>query len=136
MFETFALWLHDDTFSMAYILVLMAVMVVPMVLLARWYHGNINNTEGGRKLMKRQNAGQVGPHSLRGVADGAGMVRDISAGRYGEDAKGMQKRVYLYVLAWLFAVGVLAGLLITAQALYPPPGVEGPTQSGIGANKN
>ena len=98
MFETFALWLHDDTFSKAYILVLMAVMVLPMVLLARWYHGNITNTEGGRKLMKRQNAGQVRPRSLRGVADGAGMAHDISAGRYGEHARNMQRRVYIYVL--------------------------------------
>jgi hypothetical protein len=136
MFETFALWLHDDTFSKAYILVLMAVMVLPMVLLARWYHGNITNTEGGRKLMARQDAGKVRPRSLRGVADGAGMAHDISAGRYGEHARNMQRRVYIYVFAWLLAVGVLAGLLITAQALYPPPGIEAPFQSGNGAKRN
>ena len=130
MFETFARWLHNDTFSAIYILVLMAVMVLPMVLLARWYHGNINTTAGGRELMKRQNAGRVGPRSLRGVGDGASMARDISAGRYGDDVKRMQRRVYVYVLAWILGVAALAGPLIAAQALYPKPGINSKTAPG------
>ena len=133
MFETFALWLHDDTFLNVYIGVLVAVMVLPMVMLARWYHGNINNTEGGQELMRRQNAGGVGPRSLRGIGDAVGMARDIAAGRYGDEAKRMQHRVYIICLAWVLGIAALAGPLIYAQAQYPKPDVDSPNQSGAGA---
>jgi hypothetical protein len=131
MFETFAHWLHDDTFLTAYIAVLLAVMVLPMVLLARWYHGNINETEGGQKLMERQNASGV-----RNLGAGVGMMRDISAGKYGDEAKRMQKRVSVYILSWVLAVGALAGLMITAQELYPKPGSNSQNAPAVGPNKN
>jgi hypothetical protein len=125
MFETFALWLHNDAFRLAYALILAAVLGLPMIFIARWYHGNIRQTEGGRRLMERQNAGRVGPRSLRGVDDGIGLARDISAGRYGDHAKRTQGRVYVYVLAWMIAVLVVAGLMIAAQHFYPKPGLGG-----------
>lgn len=134
MFETFARWLHNDTFSTAYLIALMGVMVLPMVLLARWYHGNINKTEGGRKLMERQNAS-----GARNLGEGASMMRDVSAGRYGAEAKQMQSRVYVYVLAWILGVAALAGPLIAAQTLYPKPDANSQTApaagAGAGANR-
>ena len=133
MFETFAHWLHDDTFLNVYLGVLVAVMVLPMVMLTRWYHGNINKTEGGRKLMERQNAS-----GTRNLGAGIGMMHDISAGRYGAEARQMQSRVYVYVLAWVLAVGAVAGLMITAQAVYPKPGInsQAAPDAGAGTNKN
>jgi hypothetical protein len=138
MFETFAHWLHDDTFLNVYLGVLVAVMVLPMVMLTRWYHGNINETEGGQKLMKRQNAGRVGPHSLRGTGDAVGMARDIASGRYGEDVKRMQNRVYVVCLAWIVGIAAVAGPLIYAQSQYPKPDINSQTApgAGAGANKN
>ncbi len=136
MFETFALWLHNDTFLNVYLGILVAVMVLPMWLLARWYHGNINTTKGGRELMKRQNAGRVGPRSLRGVGDTAGMARDIASGRYGDDAKRMQKRVYIVCLGWILGTAALAGPLIYAQSQYPKPDINSPTMPGAGAGSN
>jgi hypothetical protein len=134
MFRTFAHWLHDDTFLTVYIGTLVAVMVLPIWFLARWYHGNIDTTEGGRKLMRRQNAGRVGPRSLRGTGDAIGMARDIAAGRYGNDVKRMQNRVYIVCLAWILGIAALAGPLITAQALYPKPDVDGPAAPGATRN--
>jgi len=131
MFETFARWLHNDTFLNVYIGVLLAVMVLPMVLLARWYHGNINQTEGGRELMKRQNAS-----GSRNLGAGIDMMRDISAGRYGDEPKRMQKRVSVYILLWVLAFGTLAGLMITAQELYPEPGINRQSAPVPGPNKN
>ena len=131
MFETFARWLHNDTFLNLYIGVLLAVMVLPMVLLARWYHGNINQTEGGRELMKRQNAS-----GSRNFGAGIDMMRGISAGRYGDEPKRMQKRVSVYILLWVLAFGTLAGLMITAQELYPEPGINRQSAPVAGPNKN
>jgi len=132
MFKTFAHWLHDGTFLSIYIGVLIAVMVLPMVMLARWYHGKINATTGGRDLMKRQNAVRVGPHSQRGTGDAAGMARDISSGRYGEDAKRMQNRVYIICLGWILGIVALAGPLIYAQSQYPKPDISSQTGPGAG----
>ena len=130
MFETFAKWLHDDTFSLAYSLALFFVMTAPMLLLARWYHRNIGKTEGGRRLMDRQNAGMVGPRRLTGVEDGLPIARDIAAGRYGPEAKRMQSRVYVVSIVWLLAVGLMAGLMIAAQEYYPKPSANGQAAPG------
>lgn len=130
MFKTFALWLHDDTFSLVYSLILFLVMLLPMLLTARWYHRNINKTEGGQRLMKRQNAGRVGPRSLRGVGDGLPMMRDIAAGRYGDHARQLQRRVYQVTILWVLAVALMAGLMMAAQEYYPKPRAGSQTAPG------
>ena len=127
MFETFGRLLHNDAFLFAYLVVFLCVLVLPMLVLARWYHGNINKSAGGRALMGHQNAGRVGPRSLRGVGDSLGMARDITSGRYGREAMRMQNRVYAWALAWLLAVGVIASLMIVAMDQYPRPGINGRT---------
>lgn len=119
MLEIFAGWLRDDTFLRAYIFFMLAVMALPMVLLARWYHGNIGKTEGGRELMARQDEGRVRPRSLSGAGDAIPMARDIAAGRYGDETRRMQRRVYVYVALWLLAVAIAAAPLVLANHFYP-----------------
>lgn len=136
MFKTFALWLHDGTFSLVYSVALFAVMTVPMLLLAIWYHGNIKKTEGGRRLMVRQNAGRVRPHSLNGVGDAIPIMRDIAAGRYGQQAKRMQGRVYVVTILWLLAVALMAGLMIAAQEAYPKPSANSQSAPGDRGTRN
>jgi hypothetical protein len=135
MFETFAKWLHDDTFTLIYSIAVFLVMLVPMLLLARWYHGNINKTAGGRRLMSRQNAALVGHRTMNGIGDAIPMMRDIAAGRYGPEAKRMQSRVYVVSIVWVLVVALMAGLMIAAQEYYPKPGANSQSVRGGNANR-
>lgn len=58
-----------------------AVMIVPLLSLSFWYHGQINATAGGRSLMQRQSRG--GPRQIAGISS---LAHDIEGGRYGEHA--------------------------------------------------
>lgn len=111
-----------------YVMFCMAVMVLPMIAIAIWYHGNIAGSEGGRELMQRQNAKPVktrgSPNdAVRNVEEGVSMARDIESGRYGQHAKTMQHKVYRYVGLWLLANAVAFGLLIWAVNVTRAPGV-------------
>ena len=105
-----------------YLLFCMAVMVVPMIVLSIWYHSNINDTEGGRALMKKQNAwrrrgGAKNVHdSLKTAGD---LAKDIHSGRYGAEPQRMQVRVYKYVAIWLLACALSFGLIIWAEETRP-----------------
>ncbi|QQS14471.1 MAG: hypothetical protein IPK81_10090 [Rhodospirillales bacterium] len=93
----------------AYLLFCMAVMVLPMIALAWWYHTRIGDTPGGRALMEEQE--RIGTHTTD-AADVAGMARGIASGAYGERARRMQIRVYWMVGAWLLANVAAWGVLI------------------------
>jgi hypothetical protein len=97
-----------------------AVMIIPMILLARWYHAGIVKTDGGRRLMRRQNASSPNLHrglmgAQRNLAEAGSMAADIQAGKYGAHAKSMQKKVYWIVGLWIAANIFCFGLLIWAQ---------------------
>jgi hypothetical protein len=116
--------LHD-----AYLMFCMAVMALPIIGIAIWYHGNINASDGGRQLMSRQNKWRRRRQRRGGVAEAqddfrtAGqMAKDIQAGHYGDHARTMQNKVYIFILLWLLAVASAFGILIWAVETTPGTG--------------
>ena len=99
-----------------------AVMILPMVGLAIWYHRNINGTPGGRALMERQNRSRYGVRrGARGARENfreAGdLARDIERGAYGDDARRLQTIVYWVAGFWLLANLACFGVLIWADEI-------------------
>lgn len=112
--------LADPAIRGNYLIFCFALMVLPMIGLALWYHSNINKTEGGRQLMRRQNASRVQTKgsintAYRNVNEASSLARDIESGAYGEDAKAMQHKVYWVVGLWVVAITVAFGILIWAD---------------------
>ena len=114
MLDTLTGWLADPATHDWYLAFCMAVMVVPMAVLAIWYHTRIRRTEGGRALMRRQSGAMPSRFNPR-LGEGLGMARDIQAGRYGAEAKAMQHKVYWVCGLWIVAVTLCFGLLIYAD---------------------
>jgi len=118
--ETFLRWIAGPAVQDWYLGFATGVLVLPILLIALWYHRNIGATPGGRALMERQ--GQLNQlPDLGGFAAGAELHRDITSGRYGAMAKSMQARLYLLVGCWLIANTVVFGLLIWAQEVVKTP---------------
>jgi len=118
--DQFARFIASSPAQEIWIAVSFAVMVVPMIMLARWYHSGIGKTEGGRRLMQRQNASPPNLHrglfgAQHNLAKAGSMAADIRAGKYGEQAKFMQAKVYWVVGLWIAANIICFGLLIWAQ---------------------
>ena len=116
IFEAF----KDQSVRDWYLLFCFSLLVLPMVGLTWWYHRGINDTEGGRKLMQRQNRSRPNPRGTLGkahvdMAEGMSMMRDIKAGRYGEAARAMQGKVYWVVGFWILANTLAFGLIIWAD---------------------
>ena len=106
--------IKDPLFLRLYIGLGMALMVLPMILLAVYYEVGVRRTDGGRLLMKEHS------RQMRRGGDPSSalrMAKDISRGAYGEEARRLQNRTYLIVLAWLLANVVGFGALIWAQDL-------------------
>lgn len=99
-------WFANGTFQAVYMTFLVVLFVGPMIWLSRWYHRNIGQTSGGRRLQAWQREHQVGS------AGGFDAARDIARGHYGEHAKAMQYRVYWFVGYWVMALAVFAGIAI------------------------
>ena len=119
--------LGDPAIRGWYLLGAMAVLVLPMIGLAVWYHAGIRRSAGGRALMRRQagaatDGGATLPEAIGGLTRAGDMARDIEAGRYGDAARTMQRRVYWIVALWVLAVAAAFGLLIWADAVNRVPG--------------
>ena len=108
---------QDPTFRLWYIAGGMLLLIGPMLWLSRWYHRNILSSEGGRKLMQRQNANRPRPHLMPDLRETAGMARDIASGHYGQHAKRMQSQVYWVAGLWVAALTAYFGLLIWADEM-------------------
>ena len=104
----------NDTFHFWYVMGGLVIMALPMIILSRWYHANINMTAGGRALMERQNA--TGAYA-KDLAKGWDMARDISDGRYGPAARNLQNRVYFFTAIWIVALVLYFGLLLWADSV-------------------
>jgi hypothetical protein len=118
--------LGDPTIRNWYLTFCFAVMVLPMIVLACWYHTRIRRTPGGRRLMEEQNRIGVRLHAgiftaILGLKKGSGMMKDIAGGRYGAEARSMQNRVYWITGIWVIANVILFGLLIWADEFNRPP---------------
>lgn len=112
--------LSDPSVRGWYLLFCFALLVVPMVALAAWYHSAIRRGAGGRALMKRQN--ETPPLLLRApmvaiynLLVAGRMARDVGAGRYGHAARRIQNRTYLLVALWLVLNVIAFGILIWAD---------------------
>ena len=106
----FLVFLGTPPVSDIYLLFCLAVLIVPMIILARWYRREAARTEGGQRLQ----ADQKGSWQ-RGGSDIGKLSSDIEAGRYGESVRSLQHRTYRAVAAWLTAVAICFGLLIWSQ---------------------
>jgi len=51
------------------------------------------------------------------AGDGASIMRDIRAGRYGQHAKAMMTRVYWFTGAWFLLNAIAFGILIWADEI-------------------
>ncbi len=109
-----------------YLVVCLILMVAPMIGLSIWYHSRIGKTQGGRDLMERQRQSPPMPrgsflHAQDNIRAASDMHEGIQSGRYGEEAKRMQRVVYWVVGLWITAVIVAFGLLIWADAVKGAP---------------
>jgi len=103
-----------------YLAACFAVMVVPIIAIALWYHAAIDKTPSGRALMKRQNEIGVSRNpvfAVRTLVDALKMGRDIEAGRYGEQPRRMQHQVWVMIGTWVAALVAMFGILIWADAV-------------------
>jgi hypothetical protein len=113
--------LADPTVREGYLLFCFALMILPMIGLAWWYHSRIRNTAGGRALMGAQQRHGVSMHrNDRGAAIGnlrnaVGMAKGISAGRYGGAVRRMQNLTYLIIGIWVVVLIVAFGILVWAD---------------------
>ncbi|MGH6925795.1 MAG: hypothetical protein ACRED5_18875 [Propylenella sp.] len=114
MLDALTGWLADPVVRGWYLTFGFALMILPMLVLALWYHRTIRATEGGRALMRRQM--RHSPSRFRpNIGEGLAMARDIEAGRYGPEAKAAQHRVYWFCGAWVVALTIAFGLLLYAD---------------------
>lgn len=100
MLDTLFTLLADPTIHAWYSGFCFALMVLPMLALAIWYHGRIRRTSGGRALMRRQGASAPSVGNAR-LGEGISMARDIASGRYGAEPRAMQRVVFWVVGAWV-----------------------------------
>jgi hypothetical protein len=105
-----------------YLLFCLALLILPMVALAVWFHRGIGSSSGGRALMRRQRGARLWARgSLADAAynagDGASIMQDINAGRYGQHAKAMMTRVYWVCGTWVLLNAVAFGILIWADEI-------------------
>ena len=117
MVSALAEQLRDPDVRLAYIMGGMGIMWVPMVWMTIWYHRNIRSSPGGRALMERQAKSRPLAGTFRGAGDAIPMMRDISAGRYGQHARRMQRRVYWVTGLWVTALTIYFGLFLWADEL-------------------
>ena len=113
MAEIRELFFHPSSHSVYY--VALALIILPMLILARWYHARIRRTRGGRELMRRQSvSGRDINQASDSIVEGMDMARDIGAGRYGDDVRQIHNAVYLWVSVWIATLLLVFGLFIRA----------------------
>ena len=120
--QSIAQALSDPTVRGWYLVFCFALLVLPMVALAAWYHLTIRKSAGGRALMKQQAKTPAMPirtpsGTLYNLRVAASMGRDIATGRYGAFARRTQNRTYLLVAFWLIANTIAFGILIWADEI-------------------
>ena len=112
----------DPTVRGWYLIGCLALLLLPMMALAVWFHRGIRHSPGGRALMQRQRGARTWARGTLADAaynagDGASIMRDINAGRYGQHAKAMMTRVYWFTGAWVVVNAIAFGILIWADEI-------------------
>ncbi len=116
--------LQQDAVQPYYIGLCMAMMVLPMLGLAIWFHRRIGDSEGGRRLMREN--GKVPPTRSRSpIAAGrqlghaAALFKSIQSGAYGGEVRATYKVVWIVVALWLLANALVWGLPLYGLSFYP-----------------
>jgi hypothetical protein len=114
--------LSDPVVRDWYLIGCLALLILPMVMLSVWFHRGIRHSSGGRALMRRQRGARLWARgSLADAAynagDGASIMQDIRAGRYGQHASAMMTRVYWFTGAWVLVNALAFGILIWADEI-------------------
>ena len=112
--------LADPAVRGGYLMACFAVLILPIVALSVWFHRRIGKNAGGRQLMERQRGARTWARgSLADAAynagDGLSIMRDVHAGRYGQQTKTLMGRVYWFVATWIALNAVAFGVLIWAD---------------------
>lgn len=109
--------LADPAIRTWYLVFFFALLVLPITGLSIWYHAKVRGSAEGARLMDQQ--ARMAPGSFRhlgavtrSIPQALQLARDISAGRYGERLKNVQRRVYWFVALWFAMNLVVLGLLI------------------------
>lgn len=111
-----------------YLLFCFAVLLLPVIGLTFWYHGRIQHTEGGRRLMERHNRSRLNTkgtinEAARSLRQAETMGGDIERGIYGAEARAMQHKVYWVAGLWMLASAAAFGLLIWADDVNKAAGL-------------
>ncbi len=104
---------RDPSFRLWYLVIGLALLVLPPIVMALWYHRKSRETAAGRDLMKRQNRMGVRAPPRQVAA----MARDIAVGRYGADVASQQRWTYVFFLCWFLVNAAYFGLMIYADAV-------------------
>ncbi|MCI4664905.1 MAG: hypothetical protein MRY74_09305 [Neomegalonema sp.] len=119
---------------------ILLVLVVPPFLLQRWYFRELSKYAGGERLKEEQS--KIQPNlAMRGILHRGGVYtptrpgghvanmkeagelhRRIMAGEFGEDAKKLQVRIYIYFGLWVLAFALTFVLIFALRAtvFYDP----------------
>lgn len=110
--------LADPASRGMYLVFCLLLLVAPMLALALWYRARVTRTAGGRALMGEQ--ARLRGYSNGGLPEVIRLVRDIAAGRYGAEVRGLQNTTYALVAIWVIANTVAFGILIWADEVNRP----------------
>ena len=130
--------MSHETFSAIGAFSIMFVMVVPPLLMARWYFRELRKSEGGKKLEREQNkirpnlaarerlkmpggyAAHRAGYKVVDVEATRKLHQRIMAGEFGLAALSLQKRVYVYTGLWVLSVAVLFTAFFVINEIYFP----------------
>ena len=120
MSKAIAHWLADPAIYTAYLVFALAVLIVPLIILSRWYHKSVDRSAGGRALMKEQNAAPPVAHGaflFQNISTAVRLYKKIAAGVFGKQVQRLQNRVYWFLGFWILANIIVFGILIWADTV-------------------
>jgi hypothetical protein len=101
----------DESFRLWYTAGIFVLLLLPLPV-AWWHRSRMKRTPGGRAVLARQKA--IGPYAHR-YGDASRLVDDIKRGIHGPDARAQHLRVTRFLVLWIAAVTLAAGLMIWAD---------------------
>lgn len=115
--EAISAALADPLVRGVYLVICFALLGGPMIALAMWYRARLARMGAGEAVRREQarigtGAGSLGP--------ALGFARDIAAGRYGDDVRRLQNRMYVLASLWLAMNALAFGILIWAGEVNRP----------------
>ncbi len=104
--------LSDPTFRVCYLVSCFALMVLPLIVLSRWFHSRVCDTKGGRDLMEQHARTALWGYR---IGDAGRMAKAVAAGRHGTKVRQLLNRTYWLIGCWLILNIISFGVLIWAD---------------------